>query len=223
MDFEHEENPECFAGPAHSDAASRLPAVEARLRTVTSWLQEVRIPNDTIMLNCFNEAVRIATGGDGVTGSYMRICELYWHIVDALKKLHEKTQATTHFIPKPLPARKPCAGEEFIEDQHEALIKCDAFPVGVRLCDTTSVLHKEGINPSDLMIGYFNSYLRVASETMEPMRVYTLTCQLYWHVAKLIRKLYEATGAISLPELPVSPPAGKPPANDPPGDGGAAA
>jgi hypothetical protein len=223
MDFEHEIYADGFIPPSRSDAPSRLPAVYARLRIVTRWLQEVGISNDAIMLGFYNEAVRIAMKSNGVVGGCMLAEKLLWHVVSVLKNLHEKTQATTHFIPKPLPPRTPCAGEVIIEDIEELTVKCEAFPVDQKLWWVTGSLKETGIKPDDLMIGYFNSYLQVASETMDPMRVYTLTCQLHWHLAKLVRKLCEAAGAIPLAGLPTPPLPGKPPANDPPGDGGAAA
>lgn len=67
--------------------------VWSRLITVTGWLEKAGIPQDTIMLGYFNEAMRIAKNAGGVGQAWIMASQLQLHIGRAVKKLREAEAA----------------------------------------------------------------------------------------------------------------------------------
>jgi len=67
--------------------------LDQRLWQITDWLKEAGITPEAIMLEYFNECMRVATESRGVMGSYIMANQLHWHVVQLIRKLHAVSQS----------------------------------------------------------------------------------------------------------------------------------
>ena len=98
----------------------------------------------------------------------------------------------------------------FTDVQKTIMSVGDIYPLAERLVFVSSFLKEAGAKDEDMILGYFNECIRLATETRGVFGAYLLTCQLYWHVVQLIKKLDAASQAKRLETLPPDPTTQKP-------------
>ncbi len=86
--------------------------VDQRLWEVTRWLQEVGVKPEVLMLEYFNEALRVTTESRGLMGAYIMANQMHWHIVQLIWKLHVASQAVTLSNLPDDPRDKNSSGED---------------------------------------------------------------------------------------------------------------
>jgi hypothetical protein len=76
------------------------------------------------------------------------------------------------------------------------------YDLGQRLIFVTSWLEKSGLSQDEIMLGYFNECLRVATTDRGIMGAYIMVTRLHEHIVQLLQKLYAASHSLHLDELP---------------------
>lgn len=78
-----------------------------RMLWMTWALDDAKEKREDIMLAYFNEAMRIATETNGVTGAYILMCQFYWHVVKNIKNLrHTMSEVNLQSLPED-PSKNP--------------------------------------------------------------------------------------------------------------------